>query len=76
MYWITLLQLVCLRSDVYASVCAIAKAYSLYSRKSSIVKSDRKQVVTIEVILAGNDPTPLSPEDVSVRSLSLLLFTF
>ncbi|KAF2366469.1 Peptidase M17 leucyl aminopeptidase C-terminal [Trinorchestia longiramus] len=63
--------LVCERRDVYGSVCAVARAYSLYSRKSSVVNSDRKQVVTIEVILVGNDTKQLTAEDIKVLNAAI-----
>ncbi|XP_018011329.1 probable aminopeptidase NPEPL1 [Hyalella azteca] len=63
--------LVCERRDVYASVCAVARAYSLYSRKSSVVNSDRKQTITIEVILAGSDTEELSAQDLVVLDAAI-----
>ena len=59
-------QLVCERQHVYASVCAVSRAYSLFSRKSSVVNSDRKQTVVIEVLLVGEDTRPLTQEDIEV----------
>lgn len=43
--------LVCELADVYASACAIARAFPLYSGKSNL--SDAPRSVTVEVVLVG-----------------------
>ena len=43
-------QIVCERSEVFASVCAIARAFPLYSRKSC---SQTKRTVNVEFVLVG-----------------------
>ena len=59
---------------MYASVCAVARAFPLYNRKSSYLQSESKEVVIIETILVGNDQRQLSSKDltVSISSANLL----
>ncbi|XP_077982867.1 putative aminopeptidase NPEPL1 [Glandiceps talaboti] len=45
--------LVCERSDVFASACAVARAFSLFSRKSGSTKSSKARTVTVEFVLVG-----------------------
>ena len=44
-------QLVCERADLFASACAIARAFPLYMGKSNL--SEALRVVTVEVVLVG-----------------------
>lgn len=60
-----LLQLVCERSDVFASACGVARAYPLYSRKTAACSSSDHNV-TVEVILVGSGDSPLSEDDIRV----------
>ncbi|XP_070574824.1 probable aminopeptidase NPEPL1 [Ptychodera flava] len=46
--------LVCERSDVFASACAVARAFSLFTRKSGSSKT-AKRTVTVEFLLVGTD---------------------
>ena len=45
--------MVCEKADLIASVCAIARAFPQYSRKSSSGTSQRN--VTVEVVLTEKD---------------------
>lgn len=51
----------CEKSEAFASACAVARAFSLYSRKSSASPAPRS--VTVEFILVGNGDEPLAEED-------------
>lgn len=66
-YWLKylFLQLVCERSDVFASACGVARAYPLYSRKTAACSSSDHNV-TVEVILVGSGDSPLSEDDIRV----------
>ena len=44
--------MVCERSDVLASACAIGRAFPLFTRKSNSVQTKRK--VTVEFLLVGS----------------------
>ena len=44
-------QLVCERADMFASACAIARAFPLYMGKSNL--SEAARMVTVEVVLVG-----------------------
>ncbi|XP_076035523.1 putative aminopeptidase NPEPL1 granny smith protein [Oratosquilla oratoria] len=57
--------LVCERSDLFASACAIARAYPTYSRKTAS-GSNTDYKVTVEVLLVGNGVTPLTSQDEQV----------
>ncbi|XP_076469917.1 putative aminopeptidase NPEPL1 [Babylonia areolata] len=55
--------LVCERADLFASACAIARAFPLYSGKSNM--SDEPRVVMVEVVLVGpGKEETLTPEDI------------
>ncbi len=58
-----LFQLLCDKTDLIASVSAIARAFPLYTRKSSAGCSKRD--VTVEIVLMGND-TSLTDQDIAV----------
>ncbi|XP_041376640.1 probable aminopeptidase NPEPL1 [Gigantopelta aegis] len=54
--------IICERSDVYASACAVARALPLYSAKSQQTQSKRN--ITVEFVLVGLDAdVPLSEDD-------------
>lgn len=60
------LQIVCERSHVYPSACAIARALPMYSRKSSILNKRR---VTVEFVLTGpGSDQPLTGADLQTLS--------
>ena len=53
--------IVCEREDIYASGSAVARAFSLYSRKT---KQDKKQrIVTVEFIVVDGEKT-LTKQDI------------
>ncbi|MGH0184269.1 UNVERIFIED_CONTAM: hypothetical protein FKN15_014405 [Acipenser sinensis] len=51
--------MVCERSEVFASACAIARAFPLFTRRSSATRRTDKRVVTVEFIIVGQDSGPL-----------------
>ncbi|GCC37134.1 hypothetical protein chiPu_0015635 [Chiloscyllium punctatum] len=52
-------EMVCERSDVFASGCAIARAFPLFSRRSSASRRTDKRVVTVEFLLVGQNNGPI-----------------
>lgn len=62
-------QIVCERQDLFASGCAVARAFSTYSRKSSKSTSEAATTVNIEfVLIEGNgvvSQVPLSADEIS-----------
>ncbi|KAM4582691.1 putative aminopeptidase NPEPL1 [Fundulus diaphanus] len=46
---------VCERSDVFASACAIARAFPLFTRRSASTRRTEKKHVTVEFVLVGGD---------------------
>ena len=51
-----------------ASACAIARAFPLFSRKSSKAKLPSRTVV-VEFVLVGDTKTPISSEDAECMSI-------
>ncbi len=61
------IQIVCEYSDVLASACAAARAFPLFTRKSSY--SGSKRNVTVEFLLVGGSTEQaLSEEDIACVS--------
>ena len=63
------LQIVCERSDVLASACAIARILPRYSAKSN--QSDTTHTVTVEFVLVGHDKNMALTKD-DLESLSVM----
>lgn len=59
------LQIVCERTDILASACAIARAFPIYTRKSS--GNGVKRTVTVEFLVVGPECT-LSESDITCVS--------
>ncbi|XP_028667786.1 probable aminopeptidase NPEPL1 isoform X3 [Erpetoichthys calabaricus] len=51
--------MICERSEVFASACAIARAFPLFTRRSSASRRADKRVVVVEFIVVGQDNGPL-----------------
>lgn len=49
------LQVVCERKDVFASGCAVARAFPLYSRKLARSQEDSTITVTVEFVVLEED---------------------
>ncbi|KAM9859185.1 putative aminopeptidase NPEPL1 [Aulostomus maculatus] len=50
--------MVCERSDVFASCCAIARAFPIFSRRSTTSRRAEKKQVTVEFVIVGQDSSP------------------
>lgn len=51
-------QMLCEQSDVFASACAIARAFPLFTRRSTSSTTEKKRV-TVEFVVIGQDNTQL-----------------
>ncbi|KAJ1123113.1 hypothetical protein NDU88_001586 [Pleurodeles waltl] len=56
------IAMVCERSEVFASACAIARAFPLFTRRSCASRRTEKKRVTVEFLLVGQDNGPLEVE--------------
>lgn len=61
-----LLQMVCDRSDVFASACAIARAFPIFTRRSSASRKAEKKQVTVELLVVGSDSSSLGAVETEV----------
>lgn len=66
-------QVVCERSDVFASACAIARAFPIFSRRSASSRRTEKKEVTVEFITVGQDNGPLDLTILQVPLTSILV---
>uniref|UniRef100_A0A8C6LAI7 Aminopeptidase like 1 n=1 Tax=Nothobranchius furzeri TaxID=105023 RepID=A0A8C6LAI7_NOTFU len=62
--------MVCERSDVFASSCAIARAFPLFSRRSASSRRTEKKHVTVEFLIVGHDSSPLNAAELECLSNS------
>ncbi|OWK03438.1 NPEPL1, partial [Cervus elaphus hippelaphus] len=53
------LQMVCERSDAFASACALARAFPLFTHRSGASRRPEKKTVTVEFFLVGQDNGPV-----------------
>lgn len=60
------LQMVCERSDVFASCCAMARAFPIFSRRSASSRRTEKKHVTVEFVIVGQDANPLEAAELEV----------
>ncbi|CAL9705050.1 unnamed protein product [Knipowitschia caucasica] len=60
--------MVCERSDVFASACAISRAFPLFSRRSSASRRAEKKRVTVEFVTVGADSSPLGAPELQCLS--------
>nr|XP_033819314.1 probable aminopeptidase NPEPL1 [Geotrypetes seraphini] len=51
--------MVCERTEVFASACAIARAFPLFTRRSSASRRTEKKSVTVEFVLVGQNNGPI-----------------
>lgn len=58
--------MVCERSDVFASSCAIARAFPIFSRRSTASRRTDKKHVTVEFLIVGNDSSSLHLAELEV----------
>lgn len=59
--------MVCERSDVFASACAIARAFPIFTRRSSASRKAEKKHVTVELLIVGPDSSPLGAVEIEVH---------
>uniref|UniRef100_A0A8C2GRM0 Aminopeptidase like 1 n=1 Tax=Cyprinus carpio TaxID=7962 RepID=A0A8C2GRM0_CYPCA len=60
--------MVCERSDVFASACAIARAFPLFTRRSASSRRAEKKHVTVEFVTVGQDNGPLEVSTLEVKN--------
>lgn len=65
--------MVCERSDAFASACALARAFPLFTHRSGASRRTEKKTVTVEFFLVGQDngPVEVSTLQVGVRIFAL-----
>ncbi|XP_029076013.1 syntaxin-16 isoform X4 [Monodon monoceros] len=51
--------MVCERSDAFASACALARAFPLFTQRSGASRRPEKKTVTVEFFLVGQDNGPV-----------------
>lgn len=66
-----LLQMVCEHSDVFASSCAIARAFPLFTRRSSSSRRAEKKNVTVEFLIVEQDSSTLDAAELKVQHFFL-----
>lgn len=57
--------MLCEQSDVFASACAIARAFPLFTRRSASCTLEKKRV-TVEFVIVGQDTSHLDPSTLAV----------
>ena len=65
-FWL-LFQMVCERSEVFASACALARAFPLFTHRSSASRRTEKKTVTVEFFLVGQNNGPIEVATLKVR---------
>uniref|UniRef100_A0A8C6WYD4 Aminopeptidase like 1 n=1 Tax=Neogobius melanostomus TaxID=47308 RepID=A0A8C6WYD4_9GOBI len=60
--------MVCERSDLFASGCAISRAFPIFSRRSSSTRRAEKKHVTVEFLFVGQDNNPLEQTELECLS--------
>lgn len=60
--------MVCERSEVFASACAISRAFPIFSRRSSATRRTDKKHVTVEFLITGPDSNPLEQAELQCLS--------
>ncbi|KAF5927169.1 hypothetical protein HPG69_016641 [Diceros bicornis minor] len=56
---LSVLQMVCERADAFASACALARAFPLFTHRSGASRRTEKKTVTVEFFLVGQDNGPV-----------------
>ena len=59
-------QMVCERADVFASSCAISRAFPTFSRRSASSRRTEKKKVTVEFIVVGQEGSSVEPAELQV----------
>lgn len=58
--------MVCERADAFASACALARAFPLFTHRSGASRRTEKRTVTVEFLLVGQDEDPLDAATLQV----------
>lgn len=58
--------MVCERSDAFASACALARAFPLFTHRSGASRRAEKKTVTVEFFLVGQDNGPVEVSTLQV----------
>lgn len=58
--------MVCERSDAFASACALARAFPLFTHRSGASRRTEKKTVTVEFFLVGQDNGPVEVSTLQV----------
>lgn len=58
--------MVCERSEVFASSCAIARAFPIFSRRTTSSRRSEKKHVTVEFVIVGQEVSPLDVAELEV----------
>lgn len=58
--------MVCERSDAFASACALARAFPLFTHRSGASRRPEKKTVTVEFFLVGQDNGPVEVSTLQV----------
>ncbi|KAK7915651.1 hypothetical protein WMY93_011412 [Mugilogobius chulae] len=61
-------SMVCERSDVFASACAISRAFPIFSRRSSASRRSEKKRVTVEFMIVGAESSSLEQPELECLS--------
>jgi len=64
-FWL-MFQMVCERSEVFASACALARAFPLFTHRSSASRRTEKKTVTVEFFLVGQNNGAIEVETLKV----------
>lgn len=69
---LSVLQMVCERADAFASACALARAFPLFTHRSGASRRTEKKTVTVEFFLVGQDNGPV---EVSTLQVGVWMFS-
>lgn len=58
--------MVCERSDVFPSACAVSRAFPIFSRRSASSRRTEKKRVAVEFVIVGPDSNPLDATELEV----------
>lgn len=58
--------MVCERADAFASACALARAFPLFTHRSGASRRSEKKTVTVEFFLVGQDNGPVEVSTLQV----------
>jgi len=59
--------MVCERADVFATSCAISRAFPIFSRRSASSRRAEKKQVTVEFIVVGQESSSVDQAELQVH---------